>query len=216
MARALVAALALTLLTVAGCGSPGSDRTVPTPPIATSAQPSPGVTLELPSPSPPPPAAGCLNGIVLPDGIDPRACRAVPSGTASARASDWSSATAYLHLPSGNIGCDLTKGKRGSVDCYVYEHTWKLPAPLTRGCDPDLECGSGVAIVDGTVTGSSRGDVPGWSDALHRGMKQYLLPYGKLAAFGPNACLSQASGLTCWNGVTGHGFLLSRTRFVHW
>lgn len=160
--------------------------------------------------------AACLNGIRLPKGVDARACRPVPAGTASARLSGWSSSTAYLHLPSGNIGCDLVKGKVGSVDCYAYAHAWKLPSALARGCNPNLECGSGLVIVDGKVKASSRGDVPGWSDARSQGKKQYVLPYGRMAAFGTNACLSQSSGLTCWSGRTGHGFRISRSRLDYW
>lgn len=216
MSGSRVAALALCLVALVGCGSPVPSGS-PTPtPSETTVEPPPQVTLEPPEPSSTPAEPSCLNGITLPEGVDARACRPVPPGTATAQVSDWSNSTAYLHLPSGNIGCDLTKGKHGSADCYVVEHSWKLPSALTRGCDPELECGSGVAIVNGRVTGTSRGDIPGWADARSRGLKQYVLPYRSLAAFGSHACLSEQSGLTCWSGVTGHGFLLSRSRIAYW
>lgn len=219
--------LALIPLMAVGCttaGSAGGPSTIAAASAAPSGSPSKvapsqdasATSTPQPSVAPSPSAATCLNGITLPKGVDARACRPLPPGIGRARTSDGSSSTAYLYLPSGNIGCDLSKGKVSSVDCYAYEHSWKLPPALARGCDPNLECGSALIMVDGKVRASSRGDVPGWANALSEGKKQYVLGYGRMVAFESYACLAQPTGLTCWSGITGHGFLLSRARIVYW
>ena len=40
------------------------------------------------------------------------------------------------------------------------------------------------------------------------------LAYGETNVIGDLACLSQESGMTCWNQVTGHGFTVSRAAYA--
>ena len=43
-----------------------------------------------------------------------------------------------------------------------------------------------------------------------------FLDIGQVTVLDDRACTVSESGLTCWNTVTGHGFLLSRTRYLNW
>lgn len=107
--------------------------------------------------------------------------------------------TALLSAPSGNIGCDL-------------------------GTD---SAGCGVKIYRSETTGPGGEDGKWWFDLRSPGTPQQsarssragfegddaspqILDYGESVYHGDDVCVSEKTGMTCWNTDTGHGVYLSR------
>jgi hypothetical protein len=103
--------------------------------------------------------------------------------------------------PSGNIGCmvDAT-----STRCDVRDHIY---TPGVRPSNCDLEWGDALQV-------SEKGIV-GWvchGDTAFDPAAQ-VLPYGKSVQQGSIVCASADTGVTCTEGRSGHGFLISRERY---
>jgi hypothetical protein len=103
--------------------------------------------------------------------------------------------------PSGNIGCvvDTT-----SARCDVRDHVY------TAGLRPsncDLDWGDSLQVNDKGLVG--------WvchGDTVFDPAAQ-ALPYGKSSQKGSIVCASADTGMTCTQGPSGHGFLISRERY---
>lgn len=102
-----------------------------------------------------------------------------------------------LRSPTGNISCELATD---SVSCSVIEHDYS--ASGVEGCedgpfsitvaaeDPARACGS--SFVDDSAD---------------------TLEYDDSAVHGDMACTSRFDGMTCWNTLTGKGFMVNRATY---
>jgi hypothetical protein len=110
--------------------------------------------------------------------------------------------TAIVHLttfrsPSGNIGCALFEG---SARCDIMHRDWS-PPPKPATCQFDF--GQGL-----DVYGGSRGQLVCAGDtALDPSAP--VLHYGTASVVGPDECVSAATGMTCTDTRTGHGFWIA-------
>lgn len=102
-----------------------------------------------------------------------------------------------LRSPSGNISCML---EEGSVACSLVERDYR-----EAGLE-DCENGPfSIAVGEGeaaTACGSSFLSDSGPT-----------LEYGESATRGVMACTSRSSGMTCWNTLTGKGFMVNRSTY---
>lgn len=102
-----------------------------------------------------------------------------------------------LRSPTGNISCVL---EEDSVSCSVLEHDYSGSG--VEGCedgpfsitvaeeDPARACGSSFLSEEGST-----------------------LEYDDSATYGDMACTSRFDGMTCWNTVTGKGFMVNRATY---
>ncbi len=185
-------------------GSPSAEQEEPTAgptPQATEVAPEPAASqppatpvAEQPASQPPQqPQAGCPNGIVLPNGVDPSACLPVTGSTVPFPGEAFKT-------PSGNAGCDLYDGR---LTCTAMETVMadEVKDEYTR-CD-------GYSLGDAAEV-YCHGDAPMWMSTAA------TLQYGQITVVDDRACTVSQSGLTCWNTSTGHGFLLSRSAYGQW
>jgi hypothetical protein len=103
--------------------------------------------------------------------------------------------------PSGNIRCALDV----VVACVIQDETYE---PLERPpCPVDWnDHYFGIGPKSG-FRGICAGDTP-----LAGGPT--VLPYGVTSTIGPHACLSEETGMTCWDTRTQHGFRIARTSYT--
>lgn len=94
--------------------------------------------------------------------------------------------------PSGNIVCSLAGD---TVSCSLREHR------LSEHCPTDQP-------VSVQVEGEAEPRIGCGQDADDPQAPQ--LDYGASATDGTVACTSRKDGMTCWNTVTGRGFMVSR------
>lgn len=94
--------------------------------------------------------------------------------------------------PSGNIVCSLAGD---TVSCSLREHR------LSEHCPTDQP-------VSVQVKGEAEPRIGCGQDAGDPQAPQ--LDYGASATDGTVACTSRKDGMTCWNTVTGHGFMVAR------
>lgn len=94
--------------------------------------------------------------------------------------------------PSGNIVCSLAGD---TVSCSLGEHR------LSEHCPTDQP-------VSVQVKGEAEPRIGCGQDA--GGPQAPQLDYGASATDGTVACTSRKDGMTCWNTVTGHGFMVAR------
>jgi hypothetical protein len=110
----------------------------------------------------------------------------------------------HFRSPSGNIGCYLTTEQ---AHCEIAEYNFALP-PEPPSCDLDwvaaLKVGTGAEAAP-TIGGCQSDTVLGAED---------VLPYDTFTVLGDFACLSQETGMSCWNLTTRRGFTLSRAAYV--
>jgi hypothetical protein len=121
----------------------------------------------------------------------------------SAKPSGIKPAVAKLYefvSPSRNIGCILDpKGAR----CDIREHAWKDP-PKPASCEFDW--GGNLQVF-----GNEAGHIGCVSDSAAGGKD--VLAYGTYVQNPRLRCTSEASGMTCKNLRTGHGFFVSREQY---
>ena len=159
----------------------------------------------------------CKGGVVLPSGVDPRACGPVPAGASVPQIANGSG---VFFEPSGNIGC--TMYSNGSLRCDVLNHTWQLPSGLPcdatepPACEDPSPNGWSPTIQDGQVINYIYTDSPDFINPPVAGNPSFQVGVGQVVAYGGNACLVEQSGVTCWTGNTGHGFKVSASVAVYW
>ncbi|HEX7609913.1 MAG TPA: DUF6636 domain-containing protein [Solirubrobacteraceae bacterium] len=101
--------------------------------------------------------------------------------------------------PTGNIGCMVLDG---AARCDIVHRTWRLPA-RPASCPPVVDFGQGLEFEGG---GSGHFVCAGDTARDPRSAK---LPYGTASRVGDITCVSRATGMTCTNATSGHGFMLS-------
>ena len=148
-------------------------------------------------------AAGCGDS-------DTRYVTVTSSGTTAAAGGTTSTSTtattqersfAGFRSPSGNIGCQMD---REQVRCDIREKSWEPPA-APAGCEVDY--GQGILLAsDEPARLVCAGDT-----ALDPGAP--ALPYGARNVIGQLGCESSASGMTCRDTSSGHGFFISRQSY---
>lgn len=104
--------------------------------------------------------------------------------------------------PTGNITCAMNKHGAG---CDVADMHWPLTAADVASCGQMALAGLSLPA-HGTVGFDCRTDVAVPDP-------QRVLAYGKTIADGPITCSSAATGVTCRDRSTGHGFFVSRDSF---
>ena len=111
----------------------------------------------------------------------------------------------HFRSPTGNIGCLITTER---VQCEIAEHDFALPPESTPCVQSDWVASLQVTSTAGTAptVGACQSDTV--LGAAHE------LPYGTASVIGDFACLSQESGMTCWNQVTRHGFSVARANYA--
>ena len=115
--------------------------------------------------------------------------------SASAVAEDYIGFTS----PSGNIGCMLIST---DVRCDIDERSWS-PPQRPADCYGITDYGQGIAL--------TAGEGPSFVCAGDTTLRQAPpLAYGQSKHAGALLCGSAASGMTCRDASTGHGFSLSR------
>lgn len=208
-------------------GAPSISTTAPTtaPTTATSTAPTGGASSTTSTAVPPPASSplpspsqtgagrsGCLPGITLPAGVDARACGPVPSSGTKTPPASIQGAHSFLS-PSQNIGCDMYPN--GDIRLEVMEHSWTRPSSMKCTSVEPGACGNrragGLVISGGAVKMHVFTDTPAWAN-----VRPYVSKYGDLFAYGGNACLVEQTGVTCWNGKTGHGFKTSKSILLYW
>jgi hypothetical protein len=156
----------------------------------------------------------CPGGVLLPEGIPDMVCGGMPIGATAPRVYLYGETLRQFEMPSGNIGCTTTQS--GDFQCEIDSKTWTVPYEV-KGATPPYGSGDAVpGIENGRVTGYWHGGVPPWADSRFQGEFIPTLNYGQTANMGQVACLSTEDGVICWDIDTHHGFLMNRTRFVHW
>ena len=202
--------LALLVPTVAACSilSPTAPTKGPasTAPAASgSSVPAPSVSISLSLPS---------------GGSSATTAAAATSATTDVRR--VADAAAFA-TPSGRIVCVMADG---SVRCdfIAEDKAWTSPEP--KGCD--LAWGDSLQLTTtatSTCHGDTLADTPaldsgyvGWRRSTDptvqmNGLTLAALPYGSAILVGTLRCDSAASGVTCTNTGTGHGFTMSREAY---
>lgn len=100
-----------------------------------------------------------------------------------------------LVSPSGNITCTLSED---SVGCTLQDQSY--------GSDDGCEDGPFAIRVKDDEAEKECGTTYASSDSP-------VLAYGRSAKNGDMACESRATGMTCWNQHTGHGFSVNRASY---
>ena len=140
-----------------------------------------------------PAAAGCVDPTIkLPGFVSPEACQAVEMAPYAAQ---------DFRTPSGNISCQM---ENGQVWCAAIE-TQMIA---------DTHNPEGDGICDGYVLNDTA------RLACHSIPNEEVdgptVAYGERVGVGEFACTVEDIGVTCWNGLTGHGFFLSKARYASW
>ena len=146
--------------------------------------------------------SGCPGGIELPAGVDPRACGPVPDDATNGGRGE------RFITPSENIACLMGED---DVMCQA----------LDTAMIEDFDNPEGDGQCDGFWLGTSadflcHSESPLWDGRESDPTDWPALNYGDTVAVFQYVCASENNGLTCWNGETGHGFFLSRSRYTHW
>ena len=102
-----------------------------------------------------------------------------------------------LRSPTGNISCTL---EEDSVSCSLEDSDYSGAGLEDCGDDPF------TISVAGEEAGRACGDSV-LSDSAE------TLEYESSAVRGDMACTSRSDGMTCWNTMTGHGFMVNRASY---
>ena len=123
----------------------------------------------------------------------------LPSGSPAASGD----VTKLFRTPSGNISCaSEARSLSGYLRCDIRSGVKPLPQ---KPSSCKFDWGGGM-----TLTGNGRAQITCASDTVASSTAP-VLRYGRTWRSGPFTCVSRRAGLRCRN-VSGHGFLLSRTR----
>jgi len=188
------------------------------PTVAPSATTTPGVAA----------ASGCLPGITLPAGVDPRTCGPVPT---DAIAGTVNTASGYTYvfptmdtLAAGGVFIDVEMHSDGTLFAFIDNSGWDANPPSGLSCVAFLgtNCSAprtgpngdmrqpviqGGQVVNGLFPGDQENDM--------NATRTNVDP-GEIVGYGGNACLFEADAVTCWSGTTGHGFKLSHSQPLNW
>lgn len=189
--------------------SPESLRTSATIPDGPAENSTPSDTPETQSPATEQPeqeavdeTVECPAGIELPEDIDPHACGPIPDD-----ANKGGRGERFIS-PSANIACLM---QEDGVMCEARDTTMISDLDNPEG---DGRCNGFMLNGGANYLCAS---VPMFWDGLdHDAAEWPTMPYGSTVFVSEHVCSSESSGVTCWNSRTGHGFLLSKSRYTHW
>lgn len=180
-----------------------APSTEPTPEQSTpTTDPTP---TPVPSPTESTPDAAqaeCVSGQVLPEGVNPIACGPIPATATEVPANFiWidNKPVQAIVTPSGNIVCDHVSGR--PLLCGIISLRDISGADMPKW----------VATADGSGELGFASEVAANADTEKIAAEAMQVPYGTVASMGDYACLSEESGLSCWNGKTGSGWKLDKT-----
>ncbi|MCL2316609.1 MAG: hypothetical protein FWC46_05945 [Actinomycetia bacterium] len=157
---------------------------------------------------------GC-GGVLLPDGVDQRACGGTPGGaTTPTGVTVNGDAVSIFQMPSGNIACSAPVGS-ATAACEINNHSWPIPAGLGSTCSGN-GCGTTIGLAGGGVVAVNQTMPTTWGLIASTGTAIMSLAYGQTATFGTAACLSAQDGVTCWDTGTHHGFKMSTQALITW
>ena len=127
--------------------------------------------------------------------------------------------------PSGKIGCAIsTSGVRCDYGMGATEPNWQLPA---RPTECQLDWGDSLTV-DSSARLTCHGDTvfpaadvgaQSWFDPARDASVNSdhgalaVLGYGQTLQAGDFYCSSEATGVTCYNSITGAGFFISRDSY---
>ena len=113
--------------------------------------------------------------------------------------------------PSGNIACTIY-GDGSGASCEIQDHTWVAPAstdgPGGRACNFNF---GGLQIYVSRGKPAGLGCYEG-AGKFNKPTEQ-VLGYGQKYSRGVSTCVSEPSGVTCTDTVTGHFFRISRDSY---
>ncbi len=143
----------------------------------------------------------CPSDIELPEGLDRQVCGPIPDGA-------MKSDSAGFITASHNIACAM---EEGWVGCEAKDTVMIADFHNPEG---DGQC-NGFWLRDESEYMCHSEPVL-WDGWEADPMQWPVLPYGEALFLDDHVCTVEADGLTCWNSATGHGFLLSGSRYKHW
>lgn len=144
----------------------------------------------------------CPGSVELPVGIEPWACGPVPDDAVNGGRGE------RFITPSGNIACEMNEG---SVMCEALQSVMIEGFHNSEG---DGEC-NGYFLNEGAEY-LCHSEPALWDGREVQPLEWPELPYGEMVFVFEHVCAVDDEGLTCWNSETGHGFLLSRSRYTDW
>ena len=124
---------------------------------------------------------------------------------------------ALVRSPSGNIRCGIS-GRQyhngyGFLRCYVK--SWHEEGRFTPESNGGPDGGIPHVAFDREVpVYRQMGTAPG--EYMFEGQHDATteMTYGNVYTYGPFACASEETGVTCWNVETGHGAFMNRQEFL--
>lgn len=170
--------------------APAEQRSEPVVTVAPESSPAEDGPADTPAPTDP--VEGCVDpGIRLPAFVPVEACQGVPMA-------DYAPQT--FQTPSGNIMCEMERGQAwcGAIETQMIADT--------HNPEGDGQC-------DGYVL-STRAEPA--CHSLPIDVSGPTMAYGSRVAVGEHVCTVEDTGVTCWNGATGHGFFLSKAKYASW
>lgn len=119
-----------------------------------------------------------------------------------------SGGVAVFTTPSGNISCGISST---GLRCGIASYNDNMPYGEARTGGPI----DSVSITDGNASMFASSDVPPWSTgAFGAGdtLSPQVVGYGEAVSHGDFVCLSEQTGLTCWDTASGVGAFMSREK----
>lgn len=123
---------------------------------------------------------------------------------------------ALVRSPSGNIRCGISGQQHhngyGFLRCYVK--SWHMENRFTPESNGGPDGGiPHVAFDKGVPVYRQLGTAPG--EYIFEGQNDVTteMSYGNVYTYGPFACASEETGVTCWNVETGHGAFMNKGEF---
>jgi hypothetical protein len=142
-------------------------------------------------------ATGCPFGAELPKDTDPRVCGPAPEDAIPAETEPFRIAT-----PRG-------------VYCYTWADYIECTAEGTGTAEDAGEWARVTLISGSSGVEPSLSARPEWTRPTDGAPTTTLQP-GQSAAYGTTACLSQETGIYCWNTYSKHGFFMAPDRHSIW
>lgn len=142
----------------------------------------------------------CPLNIVLPDGVDHRACGPIPDDASNGYRGE------RFITPSGNIACRMNEA---TVICEALDTVMISDFHNPEG---DGQCNG--FLLERSTSLLCHSELALWGEPGALDWPE--LPYGESVFVFEQICAVDNQGLTCWNSESGHGFFLSRSRYSHW
>lgn len=140
-----------------------------------------------------------------------------PEGAIELSSAGVTGVGALVRTPSGNIRCGISGRQHpngyGYLRCYVK--SWAEEGRFTPESNGGPDGGIPHVAFDSEVPVYKQlGTAPG--EYMFEGDNDVTteMAYGHIYTYGPFACASEETGLTCWNVETGHGAFMNKREFL--